>query len=603
MIVKEMDLTGENVGNYKIIDRLGRGGMATVYKAHELSLNRVVALKVLSSRLSEDAEYIKRFQREAQAAAKLNHPNIVQIYAIGEEKGVHYFAMEYIKGKSLAEVCKEKNTIPAAEAVSIIKPVAEALGEAHNAGLVHRDIKPSNIMIDASGRPKVTDFGIAYVSEAKTKLTQEGSIIGTPEYLSPEQCEGKTVDARSDIFSLGVTMYEILSGKTPYQADTPVSTLMKIIKGNFLPLNEVNPNVPDSVVKIVEKMMETDPQKRYADSGELVNALTKVEQSLTQPAVPAAGREPHNLDRTVPEPVTASIESHYAQKNKRNVLPAIVMASIILMLLGGAFAAKVYYFDKKAEESKASPTVETTAAEPATTQTTETPETAETTDPAQPSGQTEPAESTESSQIAGTPGETETTETTETAETPAAGETPGPAETTETASDPGNQPPAESTSDRTAEKPVQTQTTGTTASSGPRIVKKPLPPSNSIIVTTIGDEDKSDMITAYAQKAFSRDNFAVVDGPSVGSKALNEVARYHLVVSVKHMGTTTLNYYGNSSEQYTVGLTMKAIDTRTGKITAGPLTRTVKYTALNAEENLKGAVRKLTAKLKKLLKN
>jgi len=613
MIVKEMDLTGKNVSNYKIIEKLGRGGMATVYKAHELSLNRVVALKVLSSRLSEDAEYIKRFQREAQAAAKLNHPNIVQIYAIGEEKGIHYFAMEYIKGKSLADICKEKNTLLPAEAIAIIKPVAEALGEAHKAGLVHRDVKPSNIMIDASGRPKVTDFGIAYVSEAKTKLTQEGSIIGTPEYLSPEQCEGKTVDARSDIFSLGVTLYEILSGKTPYQADTPVSTLMKIIKGNFLPLKEVNPNIPDPVVKVVEKMMETDPQKRYANIDELVDALTQVGQSLTQPAIPTAGQGAINANPTIPEPVTAAIESHYAQKKKRDIWPAVAVAAIIILLLGGAFAAKVFYFDKKAEESQASPAVETTAASSSDTSTTQTadsavtPETTETTDPAQPSEETESTDSTESSQIAGTPGETETAETAAAVETPGSMDTPGAASGT------GAQPTAESTPGQTAEKPVRTQTAGTSGSSGqpfparsastrPPVVKEPLPPSNSVIFTVLGDEDKSDMITAYVQKVFSRDNFAVVDGPSVGSKALKEVARYHLVVSVKHMGTTTLNYYGNSSEQYTVGLTMKAIDTLTGKITAGPLTRTVKYTTLNAEENLKGAVQGLAAKLKESLK-
>ncbi len=601
-----MDLTGKNVSNYKVIEKLGQGGMATVYKAHELSLNRVVALKVLSSRLSEDAEYIKRFQREAQAAAKLNHPNIVQIYAIGQEKDVHYFAMEYIKGKSLADIAKEKKILSPAEAIAVIKPVAEALGEAHKAGLVHRDVKPSNIMIDPSGRPKVTDFGIAYVSEAKTKLTQEGSIIGTPEYLSPEQCEGKTVDARSDIFSLGVTLYEILSGKTPYQADTPVSTLMKIIQGNFLPLKEVNLGVPDPVVKVVEKMMETDPQKRYANTGELVDALTRVEQSLTQPAVPAAGQGPLKADRTIPEPVTASIESQYAQKKKRDVLPAIAVAAIILLLLGGAFAAKVFYFDKKAEESKTSPAVETTA------QTTDSTETAQ------------PSEQTESAQFAAAPGETGTIETTDTADTaeittaagtPAAESTTG---TLETASDPGTHPPAESTSDQAAEKPAQAQTTGTTgtpAASGdpaptrptsprPRIVKKkPLPPSNSIIVTTIGDEDKADMITAYTQKIFSRDNFSIIDGPSVSSKALKDVARHHLVVSVRHMGSTTLDYYGNSTEQYTVGLTMKAIDTRTGKLVADPLTRTVKYTAVNAEENLKEAVQELAFRLKKSLKN
>lgn len=603
-----MDLTGNNVGNYKIIEKLGSGGMATVYKAHELSLNRMVAFKVLSSRLSEDAEYIKRFQREAQAAAKLNHPNIVQIYAIGEEKGIHYFAMEYIKGKSLADIAKEKNILPPAEAVAIMKPVAEALGEAHKAGLVHRDVKPSNIMIDASGRPKVTDFGIAYVSEAKTKLTQEGSIIGTPEYLSPEQCEGKTVDARSDIFSLGVTLYEILSGKTPYQADTPVSTLMKIIKGNFLPLNEVNPNVPDSVVKVVEKMMETDPQKRYANTGELIDALTQVEQSLTQPAVPSAGQEPP--DRTIPEPVTASIESHYAEKKKRDILPAIAVAAIILLLLGGAFAAKVFYFDKKAEESNTAPAVETTAADPSTAQTTDS---TETSDPAQPTEQS-------GTDTAGTADTAETTETIAAAEAGEAGKTPVAESTTgttgivETASVPGTQPASVSTPGRTAEKPAQTQTTGTPAVSGkpvpprsaspkPRVVKRPLPPANSVIFTVIGDEDKSDTIAAYAQKIFSRDNFSIIDGPSVGSKALNEVARYHLVISAKLMETTTLNYYGNSTEQYTVGLTMKAIDTQTGKLVADPLTRTVKYTAINAEENLKEAVQELAFRLKKSLKN
>jgi serine/threonine-protein kinase len=281
MIVKEQDLTGKNLSNYKILDKLGKGGMATVYKAHELSLNRVVALKVLSPRLSEDTEFIKRFQREAQAAAKLNHSNIVQIYAIGEEKGIHYFAMEYIKGKTLAQIKNEEGILTAARAIPIIRQVAEALGEAHKVGLVHRDIKPSNIMIDASGRAKVTDFGIAFVAEAKTKLTREGSIIGTPEYLSPEQCEGKPLDGRSDIYSLGVTLYEMLSGKTPYEADTPVSMLMKIVQGNFLPLDQVNPNVPLPVQKMVEKMMQTDTQKRYTNVDELLESLQEVEKEIT----------------------------------------------------------------------------------------------------------------------------------------------------------------------------------------------------------------------------------------------------------------------------------------------------------------------------------
>ncbi|MCP4220355.1 MAG: protein kinase [bacterium] len=280
MIVKEPDLTGKELSNYKIISRLGKGGMATVYKAHELSLNRMVALKVLSHRLSEDTQFIKRFQREAQAAAKLNHPHIMQVYAIGEEDGIHYFAMEYIKGETLSDIVKEHKTMTPDRSVPLMMQVAEGLHVAHEAGLIHRDIKPSNIMLDPAGKAKVTDFGIAYVMSAETKLTTEGSIIGTPEYLSPEQCNGKPVDARSDIYSLGVTFYEILTGKTPYEADTPVSMLMKIVKGTFPPLSEVAPGLPESIRNIVEKMMDTDPNNRYADMRELGDALGEAAQEL-----------------------------------------------------------------------------------------------------------------------------------------------------------------------------------------------------------------------------------------------------------------------------------------------------------------------------------
>jgi serine/threonine protein kinase len=609
MIVKEMDLTGQNISNYKVIEKLGSGGMATVYKAHELSLNRVVALKVLSSRLSQDEEYIKRFHREAQAAAKLNHPNIVQVYAIGESEGIHYFAMEYIKGESLADIKKEKNVIPATEAIAIIKPVAEALGEAHNAGLIHRDVKPSNIMIDASGRPKVTDFGIAFVTEAKTKLTQDGSIIGTPEYLSPEQCEGKAVDGRSDIYSLGVTLYEILSGQTPYQADTPVGMLMKIIKGNFAPLNEVNPDVPESVVKVVQKMMETDPQKRYADARELVRAIEEVEKSLTQPAVPIAEKAP--VDKTRPEPVTAFIGQHSIEKKKSNLWPAITVAAIILLLLGGAFAAKVLYFDKKSEENQPSAAVETTTAsvEP-TASSAQTPGTE--TGEASGAGETTPAleqtEMTGSSDQANSSGDEETSQTTETSASelkdPTAPGTPG-AEVVSAA-----HIPASTASGQMAEQGVQS--TGTqspsqktfdsrSVNSKPVVIKKSLPPSNSVVVTFLGDDDKNDLITAYVQNTFSRDNFSVVDGPSVSNKDLRDIARYHLVVTSKSMGTETLTYYGNSTEQYSVAFTMKIMDTQTGKIASGPVSRVVKYTSLNAEENLKGAVQELAAKLKRSL--
>ncbi|MCX6584182.1 MAG: protein kinase [Candidatus Aminicenantes bacterium] len=576
MIVKEVDLTGKEFSNYKIIGKLGAGGMATVYKAHELSLNRMVALKVLSPRLSEDSDFIKRFHREAQSAAQLNHPNIVHIFAIGEEEGFHYFAMEYLKGKTLSNIKKEEGVLPSGRSIAIIKQVAAALGEAHKAGLVHRDVKPCNIMIDDSGIAKVTDFGIAFVTDAKTKLTQDGSIIGTPEYLSPEQCEGKTVDGRSDIYSLGVTMYEILTGKTPYEADTPVSMLMKIVKGNFPPIGQVNPAVPEPVQKIVEKMMQTDPQNRYANADELMIELQEVEKVLTMPEVPAATGTGAAIKQPEPAAVTHSIEPHFQEKKKNSsVWSAVTVAAIIVLLMGGAFAAKVLYFDKKAGAAKPSPAVEsisTAAVNPS-----ETPGAELTTQP----GQSIPAEQTPSTSTDTTP--SSASASTSTSTSPSSYTSPTSTSTT----------PSTSTPTSTFTSPTSTQ---------PALsVKKAGPASNSLVVSVLGDADRADMITAYVQAAFSRANFAVVDGPSMGNESLGGIARYHLVVTIKQMETTTLQYYGSTSEQYSLGLTMKAVETQGGKIAAGPFTRTVKYTSLNAADNLKAAVAGLAAQLQKAL--
>jgi serine/threonine-protein kinase len=592
MIVKEQDLSGKNLSNYKILDKLGKGGMATVYKAHELSLNRVVALKVLSPRLSEDTEFIKRFQREAQAAAKLNHPNIVQIYAIGEEKGIHYFAMEYIKGKTLAHIKNEEGILTAERAIPIIRQVAEALGEAHKVGLVHRDIKPSNIMIDASGRAKVTDFGIAFVAEAKTKLTREGSIIGTPEYLSPEQCEGKPLDGRSDIYSLGVTLYEMLSGKTPYEADTPVSMLMKIVQGNFLPLHQVNPNVPLPVQKMVEKMMQTDTQKRYANVDELLESLQEVEKEITLSEGKAAVKE--TVSRIEPEPIgiRQPVEQHFQEQKKRsNLWPAVTVALIIVLLLGGAFAAKVFYFDKKASQGKPSETSQSQVITPAA--------------PSEPSEPSEAADQTGTQSI-----EPETTTASVDQSESLDAEDQTGAQGIESSSQAQSQQsistdtfsttPAASTSGSTQQTVSAVKPTTTSKQT---IVKKPAPPANSLIITTLGGDDKEDMITSYVQSVFSRANFTIMDGPSMGNKNLSDIARYHLVVTVNLLGTTTLNYYGSSSELYTVGLTMKAISTQSGKIIAGPFTASVKYTSLNAKENLKEAVVRLASRLQKALEN
>ena len=581
MIVKELDLAGKNLGNYKIVGKLGQGGMATVCKAHELSLNRMVALKVLSPQLSEDKAYIKRFQREAQAAAQLNHPNIVQIYAIGEEQGVYYFAMEYIKGKSLAHIRQEEGVLKPEDAVPIIRQVAGALAEAHKAGLVHRDIKPSNIMIDAAGRPKVTDFGIAYVSYANTKLTRDGSIIGTPEYLSPEQCEGKTVDQRSDIYSLGVTLYELLSGKTPYEADTPVSMLMKIVKGEFPPLREVNPNVAESLQVIVEKMMLKDVQQRYQRMEEVIKDLLELEPGKRVPAA------------AVVEEVAARQET--AAGSKSNKWAAIIVAAIIVILMGGAFAAKMLYFDKKAARDKEERAAVSGEISPATTGS----QSAGSQEMGPQSQETEGTES-QGEVVAGQeiPGqETGESRETMTAEQPSTREGP---ETTSFESGTPTTTGASSTTSPISE--ASTGTPGTTATTGTKAVQqpsgtvtpvKPQPPARSCLITAIGDDDKADLVAPFIEEILSEKNFTVMDGPSVAGRKIADVARNHIVVTVKQTGSTSLNYYGNSSEMITVRISIKVVNPKTGKIVVGPMSQTVEYTALNSEEKLRDAVDKL----------
>lgn len=568
MVYKEQDLQGETIGNYKIIERLGRGGMATVYKAHEKSLNRMVALKLLSPQLAENTEFIKRFEREAQAAASLNHPNIVQVYAISQEEGTHYFAMELIKGKSLSQIIHEEGPLPLERAVPIIKQVAEALKAAHRIGLVHRDIKPSNIMINQDGMVKVTDFGIAYVSSAETKLTQEGSIIGTPEYLSPEQCESKPVDGRSDIYSLGVTLYECLSGKTPYTADTPVSMLMKIMKGSFTPLNQVNPDVPNQAQQVVEKMMHNNIDQRYQNIEELMNALTSLQA----------------LEASRKSPVTEGIPTKFEAPatNEKSTAKAVFFTLMIAVVVIGS-ALAVWYFSSQHKKNSSSPAGTATQQGIATSEQRESQSqsksTASTTETKAPKSQT--------GQL----------------ETPAA--TPL-AQSTDPKSKTGVQPEKPAGGGQAATQPSQTETkqqsaTQAAAAKSPQPhttpqaksiqrVQKSEPAANSVLVTVLGDENQEDLISSFVQEILAEKSFTVIDGPSVPQRKISEIARFHLVTSSKYLGSTTLQYYGSTTQQHTISLSVKVINSVNGRIIAGPATRTIRYTSLNVEENIKEAL-------------
>jgi serine/threonine protein kinase len=266
-------LAGTRLGNYEIESLLGQGGMGVVYKARQVNLDRPVALKILPPTLSSDQSFVKRFKREARAVARLSHPNIIQIFDITEAKDLHFFSMEFVGGRTLDKVLEEKGKLEPDEAIRIISQAALALEHAHKNNIIHRDIKPSNIIIDRSGNVKVMDFGLARAADDRSKVTQSGTLIGTLGYMSPEQCRGEELDFRTDIYSLGVVLYEMLTGKAPFDAPNEVALIHKIISKIPQLISSHRSDIPISLISIVEKAMRKDPQIRYQNAKEFIDDL------------------------------------------------------------------------------------------------------------------------------------------------------------------------------------------------------------------------------------------------------------------------------------------------------------------------------------------
>ncbi len=265
---------------YTIIERIGGGGMADVYRAHDKLLDRSVAVKVLRAQFTDDDEFVSRFRREAQAAAKLSHPNIVNIYDVGYEENTYYIVMEYISGETLKDKIEREAPLPVETAVRIAIEIAEALEHAHQNNLVHCDIKPHNILMTRAGRIKVTDFGIARAVTSAT-MTQSGTIIGSVHYFSPEQAKGSAVGAKSDIYSLGVVLYEMLTGTVPFSGETPISIALKHLQEEPRPIREFNPDIPPLIEATVVKSMSKDPINRFTDISEMITDL-KMSQNYLQ---------------------------------------------------------------------------------------------------------------------------------------------------------------------------------------------------------------------------------------------------------------------------------------------------------------------------------
>ncbi len=271
----ELDLSGRQLGDYRTLRRLGRGGMADVYLAEQSSLRRQVALKVLKRELSSDDTYVRRFHFEAQAAAGLVHANIVQIYEVGRADGYHYIAQEYVQGYNLRELLTRRGLPEPKLALSILRQVTAALARAAEQGVIHRDIKPENIMLTKDGEVKVADFGLARIAGNGNalNLTQVGITMGTPLYMSPEQVEGRSLDTRSDLYSLGVTAYHMLAGEPPFRGETALAVAIQHVRSEPERLEGLRPDLPAGLCRVVHKMMAKQPEQRFQHPRDVLREL------------------------------------------------------------------------------------------------------------------------------------------------------------------------------------------------------------------------------------------------------------------------------------------------------------------------------------------
>ena len=345
-------------GRYRIVRKLGAGGMADVYLAEDQELGRRVAIKILNDRHANDGQFVERFRREAKNAAALNHPNIVSIYDRGEAEDTYYIAMEYLDGRTLKELIVGHGQAPIKVAVEYARQILSALRFAHRHGIVHRDIKPHNVLVDREGRVKVTDFGIARAGTSQ--MTETGSIVGTAQYLSPEQARGGEVDQRSDLYSLGVVLYELLTGKTPFEGDSPVEIAMKHLSTPPRPPSELRPEIPPELDMVVLRALAKNPDDRYQSADEMEADLERVArgapvaaatadsatQVLRTPAVPVAPTDativtPASSRRREPPPPLVPVDEAVGGR-KRPLWPWL---AALLFVVAAAIAGYAVWHD------------------------------------------------------------------------------------------------------------------------------------------------------------------------------------------------------------------------------------------------------------------
>jgi tetratricopeptide (TPR) repeat protein/predicted Ser/Thr protein kinase len=334
----------ERLGDYELLEEIGRGGMGVVYRARQVSLKRIVAVKMLlAGQRAADVDR-QRFRQEAEAAAHLQHPNIVAVHEVGEQDGQPYFSMDYIEGKSLAALVRE-NLLPPVTAAAYVKTIALAIHYAHQQGTLHRDLKPANVLIDASGQPRITDFGLAKRIAGDSQLTATGDVLGTPSYMAPEQAAGKgrEIGPASDIYSLGAILYELLTGRPPFRADTPFDTLKQVVETDAASLRLLNPKVPRDLETICRKCLEKEPGKRYTDGHALADELERFLKGE-----PIRARPPRAWERGL-----KWVKRRPALAGLAAVCVAAVLTVLVVVLVANARLQKERDFaDEKRQEAE-----------------------------------------------------------------------------------------------------------------------------------------------------------------------------------------------------------------------------------------------------------
>lgn len=626
----------EKIGPYSIVSQLGRGGMGVVYKGRDESLNRFVAIKVLTENLSEDPTFLQRFIREAQAAASLSHPNVVQIYYTGQdEEGHPYFVMEYVAGQSLDQLLRSEGRIDNPRASQLMLQAAHGLAAAHDLGIIHRDIKPANLMLDERGTVKIADFGLALPADAANRLTQTGMFVGTPGYFSPEQCAGEKADHRTDIYALGITYYMLLTGTPPFRGESPLALIKQILDATPPDVTSVNPNIDPESRRILTKMIAKEREQRYQNCHELVADLenllgamgvrsmtaglgTRSSSSSPAAAVAAASTPtmvvtapavaplavPPKAEVTVPEmpmaaaptmpvvplmpatPAAPATQPPVVKKgsSSRTVLIAALLAFVLLA--GGAIAAVMYgtkFFRRGPQEAEARFAVAAPASNP--------------------------PQSTEAS-LAGTtpasnPQDALLSQGISTGTNQAAG--PG---GTQPATEPQNQLNASGSSSQSPGQSPEQSSGQALQPANPQAVPReratPITPAreprrralSGVAVAAIGDQVLLGAVSGVLRAEAGAAGLEAVDAhalPSTEDMLQGRVALRDLLAQLRDdgyavlmlariepTGQRELSYYGRRDTAYSSRVTVTAYDLASGRPFGTPQTGSLTYTSINA---------------------